>query len=180
VARTGVEVRVVDPAGNDVEPGITGEVITRSDCVMRGYWNNPEATKNSIRDGWLWTGDLGAMDDQGYLTLKDRSKDLIISGGSNVYPREVEEVLLRHPGVAQAAVIGRPHAEWGEEVVAYVVAKPGVAVEQLALDKLCLDNIARYKRPREYVMVPDLPKNHYGKVLKTELRVRSTGKETLK
>ncbi len=180
VARTGVEVRVVDPEGNDVKPGETGEVITRSDCVMRGYWNNPEATKNSIRDGWLWTGDLGAMDDQGYLTLKDRSKDLIISGGSNVYPREVEEVLLRHPGVAQAAVIGRPHAEWGEEVVAYVVAKPDAAVEQAVLDKLCLDNIARYKRPREYVMVSDLPKNHYGKVLKTELRARLTGKDTPK
>lgn len=176
VARTGVEVRVVDPESRDVEPGEIGEVITRSDCVMRGYWNNPEATRTAIRGGWLWTGDLGSMDAQGYLTLKDRSKDMIISGGSNVYPREVEEVLLRHPSVAQVAVVGRPHPEWGEEVVAYFVAKSGATVDEADLDKLCIENIARYKRPREYVAVPDLPKNHYGKVLKTELRARFNGK----
>ena len=103
---------------------------------------------------------------------------MIISGGSNVYPREVEEVLLRHPAVAQVAVVGRPHPEWGEEVVAYVVAKSGAALDEADLDKLCIENIARYKRPREYVAVPDLPKNHYGKVLKTELRARFDGKRT--
>jgi long-chain acyl-CoA synthetase len=137
---------------------------------MTGYWNNPEATAKTVRDGWLWTGDMGVFDDDGFLTLKDRSRDLIISGGSNIYPREVEEVLLRHPGVAEASVVGRPHLEWGEEVVAFVVAKRGTAVATEELDKLCLEHIARFKRPKEYRFVEALPKNNYGKVLKTELR----------
>ena len=110
------------------------------------------------------------MDEQGFLTLKDRSKDMIISGGSNIYPREIEEVLLKHRGVVEAAVVGRSHPEWGEEVVAFVVAKPGELVDQRALEQLCLDNIARFKRPRLYRFVETLPKNNYGKILKTELR----------
>ncbi|MGB7256101.1 MAG: long-chain fatty acid--CoA ligase, partial [Xanthobacteraceae bacterium] len=123
----------------------------------------------------LHTGDLGAFDDEGFLTLKDRSKDMIISGGSNIYPREVEEVLLRHPDVLEVSVIGRAHPDWGEEVVACVVARPERTLAAAELDRLCLDAIARFKRPRDYVFLETLPKNNYGKVLKTELR-RSYGR----
>jgi len=170
IARTGVAVRVVDDNDEEVMPGEVGEVVTRSDCVMAGYWENPAANAETLRGGWLHTGDLGSMDEDGFLTLRDRSKDMIISGGSNIYPREIEEVLLRHPGLLEAAIIGRPHPDWGEEVVAFVVTKPGAQVERAALDRLCLDHIARFKRPRDYRFVDSLPKNNYGKVLKTELR----------
>jgi acyl-CoA synthetase (AMP-forming)/AMP-acid ligase II len=169
-ARTGVEVKVVDGEGRDLPAGEVGEIITRSDCVMRGYWNNPEATAKALRDGWLWTGDVGVLDTYGFLTLKDRSKDMIISGGSNIYPREIEEVLLSHAAVRECAVVSRPHADWGEEVIAFVVTQPGAAITDQELDKLCLDNIARYKRPKAYRFVTDLPKNSYGKILKTDLR----------
>jgi acyl-CoA synthetase (AMP-forming)/AMP-acid ligase II len=135
---------------------------------MVGYWKNPNASAKTLRGGWLHTGDVGSMDADGFLTIRDRSKDMIISGGSNIYPREIEEVLLRHPAVAECSVVGRPHSEWGEEVVAFVVAREKVATAEL--DQLCLDNIARFKRPREYRFVEALPKNNYGKVLKTELR----------
>jgi long-chain acyl-CoA synthetase len=170
VPRTGVLVKVVDQNDHELPPGEIGEVVTRSDCVMQGYWQNPEANVETLRGGWLHTGDLGSMDEDGFLTLRDRSKDMIISGGSNIYPREIEEVLLRHPGLIEASVVGRPHPDWGEEVVAFVVAKPGAAVAEAALDRLCLDRIARFKRPREYRFVDSLPKNNYGKVLKTDLR----------
>ena len=133
---------------------------------MSGYWNNSEANAKALRDGWLWTGDMGFTDSEGFLTLKDRSKDMIISGGSNIYPREVEEVLLKHGNVREASVIGRPHPEWGEVVVAYVVGE----VPARELDELCLGEIARFKRPKDYVFVDALPKNNYGKILKTELR----------
>lgn len=169
-ARSGVLVRVVDEDDRPLPPGAVGEVVTRSDCVMAGYWENPAANAEALRGGWLHTGDLGSLDEDGFLTLRDRSKDMIISGGSNIYPREIEEVLLRHPHVVEASVVGRPHPEWGEEVVAFVVAAPGAAVEEAALDRLCLDHIARFKRPRRYRFVASLPKNNYGKVLKTELR----------
>ena len=168
LARTGVTVRVVDDAGADCAPDMPGEVIVSGDVVMSGYWRNPEATASALRDGWLHTGDIGSLDAQGVLTLKDRSKDVIISGGSNIYPREVEAVLLRYPGVSEANVTGRPHADWGEEVVAFVVAEDGVTAE--ALDRFCLDHIARFKRPKSYRFVPSLPKSSYGKILKTELR----------
>ena len=121
------------------------------------------------------TGDIGALDEDGYLTLHDRSKDMIVSGGANVYPREVEEVLLTHGDVAEAAVVGRPHRDWGEEVVAFVVPAPGARLDERALDALCLDNIARFKRPRAYFALDALPRNHYGKALKTELRRRLAG-----
>jgi acyl-CoA synthetase (AMP-forming)/AMP-acid ligase II len=170
IPRTGCAVRVVDESGRDVPAGEIGEVITRSDCVMSGYWNNPEANAKSLRDGWLWTGDLGSLDPAGFLTLKDRSKDMIISGGSNIYPREIEELLLTHSGVLECAVVSRPHADWGEEVVAFVVPRPGATLDAKGLDRLCLDNIARYKRPKGYRIVDTLPKNNYGKILKTELR----------
>jgi acyl-CoA synthetase (AMP-forming)/AMP-acid ligase II len=169
-ARSGVLVRVVDAADRDLPPGEIGEVATRSDCVMDGYWQNPEATAEALRGGWLHTGDLGRIDADGLLTLSDRSKDMIISGGSNIYPREIEEVLLRRPEVVEAAVVGRPHPDWGEEVVAFLVPRPGAVVAAEDLDRLCLDHIARFKRPRHYRFVASLPKNNYGKVLKTELR----------
>jgi len=170
IARTLVDVRVVDDADRDVAPGELGEIVTRSDCVMRGYWANPQASAETLRGGWLHTGDLGSMDERGYLTLKDRAKDLVISGGSNIYPREIEEVILRHAQVLEVSVIGRPHPDWGEEPVAFVVPRPGRTVEAAELDRLCLDSIARYKRPRAYYFVDSLPKNNYGKVLKTALR----------
>ncbi len=170
IARTGVAVKVAGEDGRELPRGEVGEIVTASDCVMLGYWNNPEATARALRDGWLWTGDLGSMDEEGFVTIKDRSKDMIISGGSNIYPREIEEVLLTHPAVREAAVVARPHAEWGEEVIAFVVARPGAAVSDADLDRLCLDNIARFKRPKGYRFVAALPKNNYGKILKTELR----------
>ena len=144
---------------------------------MRRYWMDPEASAATLANGWLHTGDIGCVDDDGFLTLKDRSKDLIISGGSNIYPREVEEVLLRHRAVAEVAVVGRKHADWGEEVVACVVAREGsdIAVLERELDQLCLASIARFKRPKAYVFVAELPKNNTGKVLKTLLRKRLDG-----
>ncbi|HEX5093420.1 MAG TPA: long-chain fatty acid--CoA ligase [Burkholderiales bacterium] len=167
-ARTGVEVRIADDEDRELPAGEVGEILTRSECVMAGYWQNPEATAQTLRGGWLHTGDVGSLDAAGYLTIRDRSKDLIISGGSNIYPREIEEVLLRHPAVAECSVIGRPHPEWGEEVVAFVVRRSDVSPQEL--DALCLEHIARFKRPRGYRFVASLPKNNYGKVLKTELR----------
>lgn len=169
-ARTGVEVKVFDGRDIELPAGEVGEIVTRSDCVMAGYWKNPEATSTALRGGWLHTGDVGSLDARGFLTLRDRSKDMIISGGSNIYPREIEELLLRHPAVAECSVVGRPHPEWGEEVIAFLVLREQISREEL--DKLCLDNIARFKRPREYRFVDALPKNNYGKVLKTELRKR--------
>jgi long-chain acyl-CoA synthetase len=163
-------VKVVDEEGRPLPVGEVGEIICKGDTVMSGYWNNPEATARSLRDGWLWTGDVGAFDEEGLLTLKDRSKDMIISGGSNIYPREIEDVLNLHPGVAECSVVGRPHPEWGEEVVAFVVARSGKTLTPAELDKVCLDNIARFKRPKDYRFVEALPKNNYGKILKTELR----------
>jgi long-chain acyl-CoA synthetase len=170
IARTGVEVRIVNEEDQELPCGETGEIVTRSDAVMAGYWKNAEATAKTLRGGWLHTGDVGSLDAQGFLTIRDRSKDLIISGGANIYPREIEEVLLRHPAVAECSVVGRPHPEWGEEVVAFVVKRAEVSPDDL--DSLCLENIARFKRPREYRFVDALPKNNYGKVLKTELRSR--------
>jgi long-chain acyl-CoA synthetase len=166
-AFTGVEVAVA-------APDEIGEVKVRGKVVMKGYWQNAAATNDTLRGGWLHTGDLGVLDGDGYLTLKDRSKDVIISGGANIYPREVEEVLLKHSAVAEAAVVGRRHADWGEEVVAFVVPRDGAAVSAAELDALCLENIARFKRPRDYRFVESLPKNNYGKVLKTELRGRTS------
>jgi long-chain acyl-CoA synthetase len=161
-----VEVVVADGGDRPLAAGETGEILCRGDVVMPGYWRNPDATAETMRNGWLHTGDVGAFDADGYLTLKDRSKDLIISGGSNIYPREVEEVLLTHERVREVSVIGRADPEWGEVVVAYVVGDASRA----DLDSLCLSAIARFKRPKDYVFVDALPKNNYGKILKTELR----------
>ncbi|HEX2530264.1 MAG TPA: AMP-binding protein [Burkholderiaceae bacterium] len=172
VAQTPVQIRVADQQGRDLLLGEIGEVLVKGDSVMAGYWRNEAATATAIRDGWLYTGDVGCLDADGFLTLKDRSKDLIISGGSNIYPREVEEALLTFPGVAEAAVVGMPDPEWGESVVAFVVPQPGAEITADALDRHCLAQIARFKRPKQYVLVDRLPKNNYGKVLKTELRAQ--------
>ncbi len=169
--RTDVEVRVAGEDGRPLPAGEPGEVLVRGAVVMAGYWDQPEETAEALRDGWLHTGDVGSLDDDGFLTLHDRSKDLIISGGMNIYPREVEEVLLRHPHVEAAAVVGRPDPEWGESVVAFVVTD-GTEPPVAELDRLCLDSIARFKRPKDYVFVDALPTNNYGKVLKRELRER--------
>jgi long-chain acyl-CoA synthetase len=161
-----VEAMVADEDDRPLPAGATGEILCRGDSVMAGYWRDPEASAKTLRGGWLHTGDVGAFDADGYLTLKDRSKDVVISGGSNIYPREIEEVLLKHPAVREVSVIGRPDREWGEVVVAYVVGEADAG----ALDALCLASVARFKRPKDYVFVPALPKNNYGKILKTELR----------
>jgi long-chain acyl-CoA synthetase len=164
--RAVVEVKVAGEHDEELPAGQLGEVLVRGETVMPGYWRDEAASDQTLRGGWLHTGDVGAFDQDGYLTLMDRSKDLIISGGSNIYPREVEEVLIAHPGVVEVSVIGRPDPEWGEVVVAYVA---GEATPE-DLDRLCLERIARFKRPKDYVLVPSLPKSNYGKVLKRELR----------
>ncbi len=169
-ARTGTEVIVADAEGNALPAGELGEILCRGKSVMAGYWNNPDATRETLAGGWLHTGDIGSFDSEGYLTLKDRSKDVIISGGSNIYPREVEEALLSHPAVVEVAVVGEPDPEWGENVVAHVVAAPESGVDGAALDAHCLARIARFKRPKSYVFHQALPKNQNGKVLKRELR----------
>jgi long-chain acyl-CoA synthetase len=172
-----MEVRIGDADDGALPAGEIGEVLVRGPAVMQGYWMNDEASRRALANGWLHTGDVGSLDDDGYLTLKDRSKDLIISGGSNIYPREVEEALLLHPDVAEVAVVGRPHSDWGEEAIACVVARGGPPATPEArhglvrsLDALCLGQIARFKRPKDYVFLDALPKNNTGKVLKTELR----------
>jgi len=174
VAQTGIEIRLVDPHGTEMPLGESGEVCVRGPTVMQGYWADPPATSNALLGGWLHTGDIGCLDGDGFLTLKDRAKDLIISGGSNIYPREIEEVLQTHRMVAEVAVVGRRHPDWGEEVVACVVARAGADAASLEseLDALCLEHIARFKRPKAYIFVAELPKNNTGKVLKTALRER--------
>ncbi|WP_169543537.1 AMP-binding protein [Sneathiella aquimaris] len=170
--RTDVEVRIVDEEGRPCSPGTVGEIIVRGDVVMLGYWKNEEATRDTVRDGWLYTGDMGCFDEDGFVTLKDRSKDLIISGGTNIYPREIEEVLLTHPKIDEVSVVGRRHPDWGEEAVAFLVLAKGASVDPQTLDAFCNEHMARFKRPKEYFMLEALPKNNYGKVLKTDLRKR--------
>jgi len=169
-AQSAVEIAIGDADGRPLPAGSMGEIMVRGAPVMPGYWQNAESTAKTIRGGWLMTGDMGQLDTDGYLTLQDRSKDVIISGGTNIYPREIEDVLLTHPMVHECAVIGRPSAEWGEDIVAFIVPQAGTTVEEAALDALILSELARFKRPKLYRFVPDLPKNNYGKVLKTDLR----------
>ncbi|PFG63005.1 long-chain acyl-CoA synthetase [Thioclava sp. ES.031] len=173
-AQSPVAVRIADSEGRALPAGETGEILVRGAAVMGGYWQNPEASAKALRDGWLWTGDLGTMDADGFVTLQDRSKDVIISGGTNIYPREVEEALLLHPSVHEVAVVGKPDPEWGESVVAFVTPAPETEIDPAALDQHCCEQIARFKRPKAYRVVTQLPKNNYGKVLKTELRKKVT------
>ncbi|MDF2233663.1 AMP-binding protein [Albimonas sp. CAU 1670] len=169
-AQACVEVRVVDEAMADVPVDAPGEIVVRGATVMKGYWNRPEATAETLVDGWLRTGDVGRLDADGFLTLTDRSKDVIISGGTNIYPREVEETLLAHAGVAEVSVIGVPSAEWGEDVLAFVVLHPGADCGPETLDAWCRARMASFKKPKHWRFLDELPKNAYGKVLKTELR----------
>jgi len=164
-----LDVLTIDEAGQPCATGTVGEIIVRGPTVMEGYWRDPAATASALRDFWLYTGDLGSFDEQGMLTLRGRSKEVIISGGSNIYPREVEDILLEHPDVAEAAVVGRAHPEWGEEVVAFVVGRNGTSILPDDLDAWCLDRIARFKRPKIYSIVESLPHNAYGKVQKSVL-----------
>ena len=167
-----VEVIIADQNDEALPPGEIGEILVRGDTVMSGYWNKPDASETTLRNGWLHTGDVGVFDEDGFLTLKDRSKDLIISGGHNIYPREIEEVLMTADDVAEVAVVGRPDPEWGESVVAFIVTKSGREIPTANLDEHCLAHIARFKRPKQYCFERALPKNNYGKVVKNELRAR--------
>jgi|TARA_B110000238_G_scaffold107473_1_gene117031 long-chain acyl-CoA synthetase len=168
--QSAVQVGVANTEDIWLPAGEVGEVLVRGESVMSGYWCDPESTKEVLRNGWLHTGDCGYFDEEGFLTLKDRSKDLIISGGTNIYPREVEEVLIRCPGVSEVAVIGRPDREWGETVVAYLVTSKDQTVDEASINNFCIENMARFKRPKFYRKIDSLPKNNYGKVLKTKLR----------
>lgn len=163
-------VRVVDSGGNDMPVGETGEIIVNSPLVMKEYWRDPEATAETLRDGWLYTGDVGYLDEGGYLFIADRLKDLIITGGYNVYPKEVENVIFKHEAVFEAAVIGVPDETWGESVKAFVALKPGMQATEEEIIQLCKDNLASYKKPKSVEFVDALPKNMAGKILKTELR----------
>jgi long-chain acyl-CoA synthetase len=169
-AQSVMSVRITGADGNPLPAGETGEVEAKGTAVMLGYWNNPKANAETLKDGWLRTGDVGRLDEDGFLTLSDRSKDVIISGGTNIYPREVEEALLTHPDVREVSAIGVPDSDWGEIVVACVVLEDGAVAEDAKLDAHCLASIARFKRPKRYVYLNALPKNNYGKVLKTTLR----------
>jgi long-chain acyl-CoA synthetase len=170
--QTVMQMRIVDEAGVPLPAGEVGEVVAKGDAVMAGYWRDEAASASTLKDGWLHTGDVGSLDEDGFLTLRDRSKDLIISGGVNIYPREVEEVLLHHPDVAEVSVIGQRDEEWGEVPIAFAVANRGMTLDPEQLDRFCLEHIARFKRPKRYHFVEALPKNNYGKVLKTALRER--------
>ncbi len=169
-ARTGMQVRTVDDQDRDVPVGELGEIVVRGPAVMLGYWERPEATAEALRGGWLHTGDIGTFDDRGYLYVLDRMKDLIITGGSNVYAREVEEVLIAHPDVEAVAVIGLRDRDWGERVVAVVVPTEGSVRDGPTLIQHCAARLAAYKKPKQVEFVEQLPVSPYGKVLKRELR----------
>src|SRR5690606_9971231 len=164
-----MEIRVVDENSQDVPAGQVGEIIGRSPLMMPGYYKRPDLTEQAIRDGWLYSGDLGYLDEDGYLYLVDRKKDMIITGGLNVYSTEVERALVRLPGVREAAVTGVPHPDWGEAVVAFVVPdRPDVTAEQI--QESARDVLTSYKRPKRVVLVPSLPVTAVGKIDKKELR----------
>lgn len=167
------EVEVLDADGRPLPAGEVGTIAVRGPQLMREYWQDPVATSSALVDGWLRTGDLGRLDDAGFLTLVDRSDDVIISGGFNVYPREVEVVLEAHPAVAEAAVVGIPHAKWGRGVAAWVVCKPAAAAEEQELIDFCRARLAGYKKPLQVTFVPSLPKSSTGKLLRRELRTDS-------
>ena len=166
----GTEVQVVDDDGRPLPPGQPGEVVARGPQLMRGYWQRPDDTREALRDGWLHTGDIGTLDEDGYLYVLDRKKDVIVSGGENVYPRVVEDVLLQHPAIADAAVIGVPDQRWGEAVKAIVVLRPGMEVTVEEVLEFCRERLAGFQRPRSVDFVESLPRNPSGKVLKRVLR----------
>ena len=167
-----IEVDVVDAAGRSLPCGQVGEIVTRGEQHFEGYYDDPQATAEAFRrgDGWLWTGDLGCLDAEGFLTLVDRSKDMLVSGGENIYPAEIENALYRHEAVAECAVFGIPHEHWGEVPAAHVVLRRDARVTEAALIDFCAARIARHKRPRLIRFVDALPKTPVGKVRKTVLR----------
>ena len=166
----GVKVKIVDPNGREVETGEIGEVVAKGKNVMKGYWNQPELTKEVLKDGWLYTGDMGRMDELRYIYIVDRKKDMIISGGENIYAKEVEDVLSAHPAVTHAVVIGVPDNIWGEAVKAFVIKKKGAEVTEEELITFCKSRLASYKKPKSVEFVEDFPRSTAGKVLKRELK----------
>jgi long-chain acyl-CoA synthetase len=166
----GVEVRIVDENGNDVAESELGEIIIRGHNIMKGYYKRPEATAAAIKNGWFYSGDIGRRDAEGYLYIADRVKDMILRGGFNVYPRELEEVLMTHEAVSLCAVIGVPHEEHGEEVKAFIVKKDGSTVSEIEIVEWCKENMASYKYPRLVEFRGTLPMTATGKILKRELR----------
>jgi acyl-CoA synthetase (AMP-forming)/AMP-acid ligase II len=169
-------VRVVDYDGRDVPANQIGEIVLKGPKVFKGYWKNPEATESALKNGWFHTGDLGTLDEEGYLYIVDRKKDMIISGGENIASPEVERVIYEHEGVLEAAVVGIPHPKWLEVPKAYVVLKPGAAVSAEELMEHCKRKLAKFKVPKEIEFLDQLPRNPSGKVLKRELRDRSDAK----
>lgn len=170
-AQSVISLRITSDDGTVQPMGTPGEIEVKGQTVMLGYWRDPEATAAALQDGWLRTGDVGSLDEDGYLTLSDRSKDIIISGGNNIYPREIEEVLLTHPSVSEVCVAGTPHDDWGEMTVAFVVLKDGYTPDEDGMNEVCLANLARYKRPKRYIFRDSLPKNAYGKTLRRSLKI---------
>ncbi|MGC2938869.1 class I adenylate-forming enzyme family protein [Brevibacterium sp. FAM 24638] len=164
------EVRVVDPNGDKAEPGTVGELVLRGETVMKKYWGKPKATSEAIRDGWLHTGDLARLDADGYMTVVDRMKDLIITGGRNVYSVEVENALLAHPQIVEAAVVGRPHEDYGESIIAIVTTTEGSSLDSETIRDHCREHVATYKVPHEVRISTDIPRNPSGKILKHQLR----------
>jgi len=169
-AVTGYEIRIIDGTGNDVAAGEVGEIIVRSEAMTIGYWNLPEKTARTIKEGWLYTGDFGRFDQEGYVFIVDRKHDMIISGGKNIYPREIEEVIYTHKAVLETAVIGVPDDYWGESVKAFVVLKEGMYAMQDEIIDLCKKTIASYKKPRSVEFVQQLPKSPTGKILKRVIK----------
>jgi acyl-CoA synthetase (AMP-forming)/AMP-acid ligase II len=172
VPRTGMEVAILDQQGAPLPPDTTGEICVRGPGVFAGYYNNVDATTQATRFGWFHTGDLGHTDAQGFVYITGRASDMYISGGSNVYPREIEEVLLMHPSVAEACVVGMPDSRWGESGVAVLVTAPGADIDAGALLAHLEGRLAKYKWPARFVVWPELPKSGYGKVTKREVKLR--------
>jgi len=170
IPRTDVEVQVFDDGDHELPPGEMGEIVVRGEVVMKGYWKNSKATAETLRSGWLHTGDLGVMDENGYVYILDRAKDMIISGGENIYSREIEDVILLHPAVHEVAVIGVPDETWGEAVKAIVSLKKGQNATEEEIIRFCKGHLASYKKPKSVEFIDEIPKNPYGKVLKKELR----------
>ena len=170
IPRTDVEVKIFDEKDHELPPGEMGEIVVRGEVVMKGYWRNPKATAETLRGGWLHTGDLGIMDERGYVYILDRAKDMIISGGENIYSREIEDVILKHPAVHEVAVIGVPDETWGEAIKAIVALKQGQKATQEEIINFCKEHMASFKKPKSVEFIEEIPKNPYGKVLKRELR----------
>ena len=174
-----VDARIVDEDNDSLPPGEVGELICRGPNVMRGYHRNPQATGESLKNGWLYTGDLARMDDEGFIYIVDRKKEMIVSGGENIYPREIEEVLISHPAVADVAIIGIPHPTWGETVKAIIALSEGHTLNEQEVIEFCKKNLASYKKPTAVAFVPAIPRNPSGKALKRLLREKEDQASTV-